>query len=85
MNAGDIMVNAAKAAAEKHLYVSTRDAVASVVWTIFLVKADGQGSQVAVIQGEVHAKQGGFLNALGCDVGIVNSQNAIRTYLALYS
>ena len=59
LNAGSIIVNAAQQAAGKHLYVSTRDTLVSVVGTVFLVKADKQGSHVAVIQGEVHVKQGG--------------------------
>jgi uncharacterized protein (TIGR03435 family) len=58
LNAGSIIVNAAKQAAGRHLYVSTRDVLVSVVGTVFLVKADEQGSQVAVIEGEVHVKQG---------------------------
>src|SRR5215470_8438584 len=58
LNAGSVIVNAAKQAAGRHLYVSTRDVLVSVVGTVFLVKADDQGSNVAVIQGEVHVRQG---------------------------
>ncbi|HEY2382435.1 MAG TPA: FecR domain-containing protein [Terriglobia bacterium] len=58
LNAGSIIVNAAKQAAGRHLYVSTRDVLVSVVGTVFLVNADEKGSDVAVIQGEVHVKQG---------------------------
>jgi uncharacterized protein (TIGR03435 family) len=58
LTAGSIIVNAAKQAAGKHLYVLTRDVSVSVVGTVFLVEADDQGSHVAVIQGEVHVKQG---------------------------
>jgi uncharacterized protein (TIGR03435 family) len=58
LNAGSIIVNAAKQATGRHLYVSTRDVLVSVVGTVFLVKADEQGSNVAVIQGEVHVRQG---------------------------
>jgi uncharacterized protein (TIGR03435 family) len=58
LNGGSIIVNAAKQASGRHLYVSTRDVLVSVVGTVFLVKSDEQGSSVAVIQGEVHVKQG---------------------------
>src|SRR5262249_32027438 len=55
---GSIIVNAAKQAAGRHLYVQTRDVTVSVVGTVFLVKADDNGSRVAVIQGEVRVQQG---------------------------
>jgi uncharacterized protein (TIGR03435 family) len=53
---GDIIVNAAKQ--HGHLYVQTKDVMVSVVGTVFLVKAEAEGSRVAVIEGEVHVKQG---------------------------
>lgn len=55
---GSIIVNAAKQAAGRHLYVVTKDVTVSVIGTIFLVKADEKGSRVAVIQGEVRVQQG---------------------------
>lgn len=58
LNAGSIIVNAAKQPAGRHLYVSTRDVLVTVVGTVFLVNADEKGSDVAVIQGQVHVKQG---------------------------
>ena len=53
---GDIIVNAAKQ--HGHLYVQTKDVTVSVIGTVFLVKAEVTGSRVAVIEGEVHVKQG---------------------------
>jgi len=64
LNAGSIIVNAAQQAAGRHLYVSTRDVVVSVVGTVFLVKADERGSHVAVIRGEVRVKQGAVEKSL---------------------
>jgi len=54
---GDLLVHAAKQIAG-HLYVQTRDLKVSVVGTVFLVRADDNGSRVAVIEGEVHVQQG---------------------------
>src|SRR6185295_3757120 len=53
---GDVIVNAAKQ--HGHLYVQTKDVTVSVVGTVFLVKAEAEGSRVAVIEGEVHVTQG---------------------------
>jgi uncharacterized protein (TIGR03435 family) len=58
LSAGSIIVNAAKQATGRHLYVQTNDVTVSVIGTIFLVKADKKGSHVAVIEGEVHVQQG---------------------------
>jgi uncharacterized protein (TIGR03435 family) len=58
LNAGSMMVFAAKQAAGRHLYVQTRDFKVSVVGTVFLVNADNNGSRVAVIEGEVRVQQG---------------------------
>jgi uncharacterized protein (TIGR03435 family) len=58
LNAGSIIVKAAKQAPGHHLYVKTKDVTVSVVGTVFLVKADDNGSHVAVIEGAVHVKQG---------------------------
>jgi uncharacterized protein (TIGR03435 family) len=57
LNRGDVIVNAAKQ--HGHLYVQTQDVTVSVVGTVFLVKAEAEGSRVAVIEGEVHVKQQG--------------------------
>ncbi|MBI4471869.1 MAG: FecR domain-containing protein [Acidobacteria bacterium] len=40
------------------LYVQTKDVTVSVIGTVFLVNADEAGSRVAVIEGEVHVRQG---------------------------
>src|SRR5882672_1444656 len=63
LNDGSILVTAAKQGAG-HLYVQTRDAVVSVVGTVFLVNAEQSGTRVAVIEGEVHVQQGAELKQL---------------------
>jgi len=57
LNSGSILVTAAKQGSG-HLYVQTRDALVSVVGTVFLVNAEQSGTTVAVIEGEVHVQQG---------------------------
>jgi uncharacterized protein (TIGR03435 family) len=52
---GSILVSAAKQRTG-HLYVQTKDVTVSVVGTVFLVKAEQQGSRVAVIEGEVRVQ-----------------------------
>lgn len=64
LNSGSMMVFAAKQAAGRHLYVQTRDLKVSVVGTVFLVKADDNGSRVAVIEGEVRVQQGAVETSL---------------------
>jgi uncharacterized protein (TIGR03435 family) len=54
---GSILVSAAKQG-NGHLYVRTKDVTVSVVGTVFLVKAEPEGSRVAVIEGEVHVQKG---------------------------
>jgi uncharacterized protein (TIGR03435 family) len=54
---GSILVSAAKQRTG-HLYVQTKDVSVSVVGTVFLVRAEEQGSRVAVIEGEVHVQEG---------------------------
>jgi uncharacterized protein (TIGR03435 family) len=57
LNGGTIIVTAAKQG-NGHLYVRTKDVTVSVIGTVFLVNAEEEGSQVAVIQGEIQAQQG---------------------------
>jgi len=57
LNKGDVIVSAAKQ--HGHLYVQTNDVMVSVVGTVFLVKAEAEGSRVAVIEGEVRVQQQG--------------------------
>ena len=57
LSTGSILVNAAKQR-NGHLYVQTKDFAISVVGTVFLVRAEQQGSRVAVIEGEVHVRKG---------------------------
>lgn len=63
LDQGDIVVTAAKQ--HGHLYVQTKDVTVSVVGTVFYVKAEKEGSRVAVFEGEVHVKQGGKERKLG--------------------
>ena len=63
LNEGSILVTAAKQGAG-HLYVQTRDAMVSVVGTVFLVNAEQAGTTVAVVEGEVHVQQGTELKKL---------------------
>jgi len=54
---GDVIVNAAKQR-QGQLHVQTQDVTVSVDGTVFFVKAEPKGSQVAVIEGAVHVQQG---------------------------
>src|SRR5205814_873689 len=55
LSRGGLIINAAKQASG-HLYVQTKDALISVIGTVFLVNAEEQGSRVAVVRGEVHVR-----------------------------
>src|SRR2546426_463408 len=57
LNTGSIIVNAAQQPTGR-LYVETKDAIASVIGTVFLVRAEQAGTRVDVIQGEVQVQQG---------------------------
>jgi uncharacterized protein (TIGR03435 family) len=61
---GDVIINAAKQVRGRHLYVRTKDATISVVGTVFLVKAEKEGSRIAVIEGEVRVQQGEITTTL---------------------
>ena len=54
---GDILVEAAKQGSS-HLYVQTKEVTVAVVGTVFLVKAEVEGSRVAVLEGQVLVQQG---------------------------
>jgi uncharacterized protein (TIGR03435 family) len=54
---GSVIVNAAKQRTG-HLYVQTKHMTVAVVGTVFFVKAEEEGSRVAVIEGEVRVQQG---------------------------
>src|SRR5262249_12047570 len=58
LNKGSVIVNAAKQASGRHLYVHTKDVNVAVAGTVFLVNAATEGSRVAVIEGEVHVQHG---------------------------
>jgi ferric-dicitrate binding protein FerR (iron transport regulator) len=57
LNAGAIIVTAAKQGAG-HLYVETKDAIVSVVGTIFVVSVEQPGSRVGVVDGVVNVRHG---------------------------
>ena len=61
--AGSIIVAAAKQGAG-HLYVETKDAMVSVVGTVFLVSVERTGSRAGVIEGVVNVQHGAISQKL---------------------
>jgi hypothetical protein len=70
LNQGSLIVTAAKQRTGR-LFVHTEHATASVMGTVFLVKAEDHGTRVAVLEGEVQVEQGPSLKQLraGQDIG----------------
>jgi uncharacterized protein (TIGR03435 family) len=57
LRTGGLIVNAAEQH-DRHLYVHTNELTVAVVGTMFVVNADGGGTRVTVIKGEVRVREG---------------------------
>jgi len=80
LSEGDVIVTAARQRTG-HLYLQTKDVIVSVVGTVFLVKAQEQGSRVVVIQGEVQVQQGATLKKLLPGQQVVSSEHVASSVL----
>jgi len=82
---GSILVSAAKQR-NGHFYVKTKDVTVSVVGTVFIVKAEQEGSRVAVIEGEVHVQKGATTERLSpgehCHIARTETKSRRRVIVA---
>ena len=61
---GDLVVNAAKQEAGRHLCLQTKDFTVTVIGTVFTVSVEARGSSVIVREGTVWVQQGSIKNTL---------------------